>query len=207
MAEHKLLIASTNPGKLVEIGALLDDLPIQLLLPADLGIRLDVEETGSTYAQNAALKARAYCHASGLVTLADDSGLEVEALDGAPGLHSARYVPRPGASDADRRQLLLQNLAAGGAPRPWRARFVCCVALALPGGEIYFREGNVEGEISPQERGGGGFGYDPIFLLTTRGLTMAELPEGEKNRISHRGRAVARTRPLLQEIFGLPTQE
>jgi len=202
--EKTLLIASTNPGKLIEIGALLDDLPIRLVLPADIGIWLHVEETGSTYAENAALKAAAYCQASGLVTLADDSGLEVDALDGAPGLHSARYAPQPGATDADRRAHLLKNLSASGKPRPWTARFRCVVAVMVPGGEIAFREGSVEGEIATEERGSNGFGYDPVFFIPPLGQTMAELPEGMKNRLSHRGRAVSGARGLLMEIFDLP---
>lgn len=201
--EKTLLIASTNPGKLVEIGALLDDLPIRLALPADIGIRLRVEETGSTYAENAALKAAAYCQASGLVTLADDSGLEVDALDGEPGLHSARYAPQPGATDADRRARLLKNLHASGKPRPWTARFRCVVAVIVPGGEIAFREGSVQGEIATEERGSNGFGYDPVFFIPSLGQTMAELPDGMKNRLSHRGRAVSSARGLLMEIFGL----
>lgn len=201
--EKTLLIASTNPGKLVELGALLADLPIRLVLPADIGIRLHVEETGNTYSENAALKADAYCQASGLVTLADDSGLEVDALDGAPGLHSARYSPQPGATDADRRAYLLHNLQASGKPRPWTARFRCVVAVMVPGGEIQFREGAVEGEIAPQERGNNGFGYDPIFFIPPLGKTMAELPDGMKNRLSHRGRAVANARGLLMDIFGV----
>ena len=140
-----LLIATTNPGKLKEMRELLAGLPVKLVLPRDLGINLDVEETGSTYAENAALKARAFCDSSGLMTLADDSGLEVDALDGQPGLHSARYLPIPGASDADRRVYLLKNLA--GKPRPWTARFHCSVALAAPGRELQFAEGICAGEI------------------------------------------------------------
>lgn len=201
--DKTLLIASTNPGKLLEIDALLNDLPIRLVLPADVGIRLQVEETGSTYAENAALKATAYYQSSGLVTLADDSGLEVDALGGAPGLHSARYAAHMGASDADRRALLRQNLAASGAPRPWTARFRCVVAVAAPGRAMQFREGTVEGEIWPEERGFNGFGYDPIFYMPELGKTMAELPDGIKNTLSHRGRAVAQARAVLREIFGL----
>jgi XTP/dITP diphosphohydrolase len=198
-----LLIASSNPGKLREIGDLLLDLPLRLVLPADIGIHLEVEENGSTYAENAALKASAYFQASGLVTLADDSGLEVDVLGGAPGLHSARYSPKPGAKDADRRAHLLQNLHSGGFPRPWTARFRCTVAIAAPGVPLTFVEGRVDGEIWPEERGTGGFGYDPIFYLPDRGCTMAELPEGEKNHISHRGRAVEKARPFLKHIFGI----
>lgn len=191
---NQILIASTNPGKLREFGDILGDLPIRLLLPGDIGLRLEVEETGDTYAENAALKARAYVQASGLPTLADDSGLEVDALGGAPGLHSARYSPKPGASDADRRKLLLENLLAGGAPRPWTARFRCTVVLAIPGGKLELFDGTIEGEISPEERGSNGFGYDPLFYIPALGRTMAELPEVEKNRLSHRGRAAEKAR-------------
>ena len=190
--ERTILIASTNPGKLVELGALLNDLPLRLLLPADAGIRLHVEETGSTYAENAALKAAAYFQASGLVTLADDSGLD-----------SARFSPRPGASDADRRALLRQKLVETGSPRPWTARFRCVVTIAAPGRAMQFREGTIEGEIWPEERGSNGFGYDPLFYMPDLGQTMAELPDEMKNTLSHRGRAVAQARAVLIDIFGL----
>lgn len=195
-----LLIATTNPGKIVELQDLLEGLPLRLLLPADLDIRLDVAETGATYAENAALKARAYCAASGLLTLADDSGLEVLALDGAPGLHSARYSPRPGAKDADRRALLLQNLS--GLPQPWLARFRCVVAVAAPGQPLQFAEGECRGEILPEERGSNGFGYDPIFYLAGLGRTMAELTRAEKNTLSHRARAVQAALPILRKWTG-----
>jgi XTP/dITP diphosphohydrolase len=191
-----LLIATTNPGKIVEIQDLLEDLPFHLLLPADLGIRLEVAETGGTYAENAALKAVAYCAASGILTLADDSGLEVAALDGAPGLHSARYSPQPGAKDADRRALLLKNLA--GKPQPWLARFVCAVVIAAPGQPLQLAEGECRGEILPEERGDNGFGYDPIFYLVGLGRTMAELTRSEKNTLSHRARAVQAALPVLR---------
>ncbi len=192
----KILLASTNPGKILEIQDLLPD--IELLLPQNLGIDLVVEENGQTYAENAALKARAYCQASGLPALADDSGLEVDCLDGAPGLHSARYAARPGAGDADRRALLLRNLA--GCPRPWLAHFHCTVAIAVPGGQVFFADGDCPGEIIPEERGNNGFGYDPIFLLAELGLTMAELSRAQKNQLSHRARAVKAALPLIKKI-------
>ncbi len=195
-----LLIATTNPGKIVEIQDLLEGLPFRLLLPADLGIRLEVEETGETYAENAALKAVAYCAASGILTLADDSGLEVAALGGAPGLHSARYSPQPGAKDADRRALLLRNLT--GKPQPWLACFVCAVAIAAPGEPLQFAEGECRGEILPEERGSNGFGYDPIFYLAGLGRTMAELSRAEKNTLSHRARAVHAALPVLKGFLG-----
>ena len=195
-----LLIASTNPGKLREIQAILPSgVPFQLALPADLGIKLDVKETGSTYAENAALKAVAYRQASGLVTLADDSGIEVDAPGGAPGLYSARYAPIENATDADRRRHMLQNLR--GIPRPWPARFHCTVAVAALDGQVYFADGQVEGEVISEERGENGFGYDPIFYLAGYGKTMAELPSDEKNRISHRARAVQAALPVLLKLF------
>jgi len=164
-----------------------------------LGLMLKVEEDGQTYAENAAKKARAYCAASGLPCLADDSGLEVDALNGAPGLYSARYAAKPGASDADRRAFLLENLR--GKPRPWLARFRATVAMLAPGGELAFAEGRCEGEIIPTERGQGGFGYDPIFFLPELDKTMAELPAETKNRFSHRARAVEAALPVLQKLF------
>ncbi len=196
-----LLIASSNPGKLTEIQDLIGDLRthLKLLLPRDLGLNLDVLEDGETYAENAALKARAYYQASGLLTLADDSGLEVAALDGKPGLHSARYAPQPGATDADRRAYLLKNLA--GLPRPWAARFCCTVAIAAPDGSLHFSEGICPGEIIPEERGTNGFGYDPIFLIPELGKTMAELSMAQKNQLSHRARAVRGAVPLLASLL------
>ncbi len=193
----KLLLASTNPGKLLEIQDLLPG--FELLLPQALGLDLEVEETGHTYAENAGLKARAYCQVSGLPALADDSGLEVDCLDGAPGLHSARYAGRHDASDADRRALLLRNL--DGCPQPWQAHFHCTVAVAIPGGQIFFADGDCPGEIIPEERGSNGFGYDPIFLLPELGLTMAELSRDQKNQLSHRARAVKAALPIIKKII------
>lgn len=191
----KILVATGNPGKLVEIQALLDEPSLTLLTPAMLGLGLEVEETGATYAENAALKALAYAQAAGLLTLADDSGLEVAALGGLPGIRSARFSAKPGATDADRRAYLLERLQ--GQPRPWRAHFHCTVALATPAGELRFAEGQCPGEIIPEERGQNGFGYDPIFLLPELGRTMAELGMEEKNRLSHRARAIKAARPIL----------
>ena len=195
---NTLLIASTNKGKLREFQEILNDQTVAFHLPADLGISLHVVEDGVNYAENAAKKALAYAQASGLITLADDSGLEVEALGGAPGLYSARYAPWEGATDADRRRYLLENLQ--GKPRPWIARFHCTVAIATPDGQVLFTEGNCPGEIIPEERGTGGFGYDPIFFIPDRGLTMAELPAEEKNKISHRGLAVRAAAPLIEQL-------
>lgn len=194
-----LLIASGNVGKFEEIQAILEEIPVNLVLPSRMGLSLDVVEDGQTYAENAARKASAYAQAAKMITLADDSGLEVDALGGEPGLHSARYAPGPNATDADRRRLLVQNLV--GKPRPWTARFRCTVAIATPSGELYFAEGNCLGEILPEERGKRGFGYDPIFYIPDLGKTMSELTLAEKNRISHRARAVLAAVPILQELL------
>ena len=194
-----LLIASSNPGKLKEIQFILSDLSVKLVLPADIGIHLDVVEDGDTYLANATKKALAYCQASGLPTLADDSGLAVDALNGDPGLHSARYSPKPGATDADRRLYLLEQLT--GFTRPWPAHFHCTVVIATPEGQQFQHTGNCYGEIIPEERGINGFGYDPIFFMHETGKTMAELEDDHKNRISHRALAIQAARPTLERLF------
>jgi XTP/dITP diphosphohydrolase len=195
-----LLIATHNTGKQREMRALLAEIAPQLCVPADLGLALEVPENGWTYAENALRKALAFGQASGLPSLADDSGLEVDALGGEPGVRSARYAPISGATDADRRHYLLGRLS--GKPRPWKAHFHCTLALAMPAGEVYFFEGNCPGEIIPEERGSGGFGYDPIFWLPEAGKTLAELSVEEKNRISHRARAVQAALPTLRKLLG-----
>ncbi|GAB1469265.1 XTP/dITP diphosphatase [Chloroflexota bacterium] len=195
----KLLIATNNKGKVLEFQELLAGSGIEFVTPAQLNLQLDVEEDGANYQENAGKKAIAFAQASGLISLADDSGLEVEVLGGAPGLYSARYSPKPGAKDKDRRDLLLSNL--NDKPRPWKAHFHATLAIASPAGEVEFSEGNCFGEIIPEERGTGGFGYDPIFLLTEQGLTMAELDMNQKNRLSHRARAAAAAMPILKRIF------
>jgi XTP/dITP diphosphohydrolase len=194
----KLLIATHNPGKLREYTDLLAGLPLELLTPGDLGLHLDVVESGDTYADNARLKAVAYAGASGLLTLADDSGLEVDALDGAPGVRSARYAL---GDDADRVTALLRALAQAGVPQEARtARFCCVIVLAAPDGRTWHAEGTCAGHILDTPRGSGGFGYDPVFYLPDHGCTMAELPAREKNRISHRARAAQAMRATLMGI-------
>ncbi len=182
--KQRLVIASTNPGKVAEYRELLDSPWIELD-----GLDADVEETGDTYAANAVLKARAAAALTGLPAIADDSGLEVEALGGEPGLHSRRLA----SSLARRNPARWARLR--DVPRPWRARFVCVLALATPDGEVETFRGEVEGELLPATRGEGGFGYDPIFLVPELGQTFAEMGRAEKHRWSHRGRAVQR---LLQ---------
>jgi XTP/dITP diphosphohydrolase len=192
----KLLVATNNPGKLKEYADLLDGLPAALTTPAQEVLSMEVKESGTTFAENAILKARAYAEASGLLTLADDSGLEVDALGGAPGVRSARYAGE-GASDADRYRLLLRHLA--DVPEKERtARFRCVVAIATPGGDVHTAEGRCEGLIGFEPRGTHGFGYDPVFYMPDRGQTMAELPAEVKNRISHRARAIQAALPILQ---------
>jgi XTP/dITP diphosphohydrolase len=196
---QKLLIATNNRGKTKEFQALLSGLDVELVTPKDIGLELDVHEDGQTYEENAGKKAVAFSKASGLLSLADDSGLEVDALDGAPGLYSARYHPKPGATDADRRAYMLENLS--GKPRPWTAHFHATVAIGLPDGQVLFADGNCYGEIIPEERGNNGFGYDPIFFIPEIGKTMAELSMDEKNRLSHRALAVKNALPILQKAL------
>ena len=197
----KLLLATNNQGKLAELRSLLNGLDLELVTPVDLGLNLQIKETGESYQENAILKAAGFAKASNLWSLADDTGLEVEALDGAPGLYSARYAPQPGATDGDRRLVLLHNLEEK--PRPWKAVFRCVVALCSPEGSIITKDGACPGEIIPDERGEGGFGYDPIFLLEVLQLTMAELSLVDKNNLSHRSRAVWKMLPSLKELSSL----
>ncbi len=196
---NKLLIATNNKGKVKELQDLLKDMGFELVTPADINLKFDVVEDGKTYVENATKKAIAFARSSGLISLADDSGLEVDALDGAPGLHSARYHPKPGANDADRRAYMLENLR--GKPRPWTAHFHATIAIAIPERDVHIVEGNCYGEIIPEERGTGGFGYDPIFLLPDLNKTMAELEMEEKNSLSHRAKAVINAIPVLQKLF------
>jgi XTP/dITP diphosphohydrolase len=189
---RRLLVATTNPGKQAEFRRLLAHLPADVVTPEEVGLALEVDEPHDTYAENATTKALAYAEASGLLSLADDSGIEVAALDGGPGVRSARWG---GGRNAER------ILEAVGDADDRRARMVCVVAVADPdehGPLIETFEGVVEGEVAREARGTGGFGYDPIFLLPS-GVTTAELADAAKDRLSHRGRAVARaTRRLLE---------
>src|SRR5512142_381605 len=199
----KLLIATHNRGKLREYGELLAGLPFELFTLDDVGIAEDVDETGTTFFENAKLKAEAYARQSGLLTLADDSGLEVDALGGEPGVYSKRYAGE-GSSDADRINFLLLKMK--DVPAEARhARFRCAVAIATPQGQLWETDGAVEGELLFVPRGTNGFGYDPIFFFPKLGLTMAELPMEEKNKISHRARAAERAKQILENVI-LPWQ-
>jgi XTP/dITP diphosphohydrolase len=198
-----LMIATQNPGKRREfrelLAAVVAQTGAQLLVPGQRGPAIDVAETGTSYAENASLKAVALAQVSGVVALSDDSGVEVAALGGAPGLYSARFAG-PGASDADRRRKLLHELSQVPPPRP--ARFVCAIAVGLPGGGVRLFEGECWGEIALAESGQGGFGYDPVFFVPEYGATMAALPPAVKNTISHRARAVQAATPYLLDLLG-----
>jgi XTP/dITP diphosphohydrolase len=195
---NKLLLATNNQGKIQEFRALFQDIAYELTTPSDIQLKLEVEESGATYAANAQLKARAFCEASGLLTLADDSGLEVDALNGEPGIRSARYAG-PAAADVNKVEYLLSRLK--GVPEEKRsARFRCVIAIAKPGGQVLFCGGKCEGRISFAPRGLQGFGYDPVFYFPEMGKTMAELPEEIKNQISHRGLAAQAAVVLLRNL-------
>jgi XTP/dITP diphosphohydrolase len=200
MGLPKLLLATRNPGKIREYRELLRDVPFTIATLEEEGVQLEVKEEGGSFEENASLKARAYASASGLLTLADDSGIEVEALGGGPGPLSARYAG-PHASDEERLALLLRALEGV----PWerrRARFRCVIAIATPQGEVRTVEGIREGVVAFEPRGENGFGYDPIFYLPELGKTMAQLPLEEKNRLSHRAEAARKAAQLLREMKG-----
>jgi XTP/dITP diphosphohydrolase len=180
----RLVIASGNAGKLREYRDLLADAGVALI-----AFDTEIDEVGETYQENAALKAEAALSKSGLPSLGDDSGVELEALDGFPGIKSARLGP----TQKERTAALLGRLE--GVPRPWKARFVCVIALARPGQETRFFEGECRGEIVPEWRGEAGFGYDPIFLVPGTGKTFGEMPPEEKRKYSHRAAAA---RALLE---------
>ncbi len=191
----KLLLATQNRGKAREYRHLLAGIPYEIVTLPEAGIAADVEETGATFEENAVLKATTLAAASGRLTLADDSGLEVDALGGAPGVNSARFAG-PGASDAERINLLLKKLK--DVPEAARtARFRCVIAIAAPDGRVELGSGECRGFITKEPRGTHGFGYDPVFYVPELGKTMAELTPREKNKISHRARAAARAKELL----------
>jgi XTP/dITP diphosphohydrolase len=194
----RLLVATNNPGKLAEYRELLAGLPAELTYLPDVGLNFAVTETGATFEENAILKARAYAAASGRLTLADDSGLEVDALNGEPGVRSARYAG-PHTNDVANYRLLLHRLAGV----PWErrgARFRCVIAIATPDGTVRTSEGECPGVIGFEPRGSYGFGYDPVFYMPEFHLTMAELPVEVKNQVSHRARAALKAREVLQQL-------
>lgn len=196
----ELLLATGNPGKAAEYQRLLDDhLPgTRIRLPADLGLDLEVDEDGDSFEANARLKVAAFAALAALPVLADDSGLEVAALDGFPGIHSARWS---GPTDRDRNRALLARMA-GRPPAERAARFVCVVVYRDPSGREWVGRGTLEGRLLEAPRGAGGFGYDPLFFVPALGRTLAEIPRATKNRISHRATALAALAAQLRD--GLP---
>jgi XTP/dITP diphosphohydrolase len=201
MADRRqVVVATTNPHKIQEFRAIFTGLPLELVNPAELGVVVELEETGTTFAENAVLKALAHAEATGLLALADDSGLEIDALGGEPGVYSARWAgvetPYP-----ERFRILEQRLA--GVPEEERtARYRCAIAIAEPAprGLYDVVEGTLEGRIAHEPRGSGGFGYDPIFLVPELGRTVGELAPEEKHQISHRARAAALARVALMRL-------
>jgi XTP/dITP diphosphohydrolase len=202
---RSLLLATTNRHKLQEYRAIFSDLPFQLLSLEDIRLDMDVEETGTTFQENADLKALAYARASGLLSLADDSGLAIDALGGAPGVYSARFIT-PETSYEERFRVILQRLQ--GLPMEQRsARFCCVITLAEPSGYHRSVQGALEGVIAEAPRGEHGFGYDPIFLVPELGKTTAELSSEQKNSISHRGRAAHLACELLENWPPSPSSQ
>ncbi len=203
---RRLVIATTNPHKVEEFRGLLAGLPFELISLSDVGIAADVEETGTTFAENAIIKAVAYAELAGMLALADDSGLEIDAMDGAPGVYSARWAG-PEVTYAARNRMLVDRLA--GLPDERRgARYRCAIAVAEPPprGLVGVVEGTLEGRIAEAPAGYGGFGYDPIFFVPEEGRTVGQMSAEEKSRISHRARAALAARPLLERLAGEPQE-
>lgn len=194
----RLLLATGNKHKLDELKSLFQGLPYELVSPSEMGIHINVDETGDSFEKNASLKAVAFAASSHILSLADDSGLEIDALGGEPGVLSARYAGA-NATDAERTEFLLSRLK--GVPEGKRqAKFRCVIAIATPEDNIHLFSGECRGIIMFKPSGGGGFGYDPIFYLPQIGKTMAELSQREKNNISHRGQAAAKARFFLLNL-------
>ena len=194
----KVVLASKNPHKLVEIDAITRKLGIELILQSELGVDIDVEETGTTFEENSLIKAEAVMKATGLPAMADDSGIAVDALNGAPGVYSARYGGDPSLSDHDRKMLLLKNTehVPDGSRQ---AQFVCVITMVTPDGEVIQARGEIHGELTREPRGENGFGYDPIFYYPPAGMTTAEMSSEEKHKVSHRGNALKVFYDMLKE--------
>ena len=194
----KVVLASKNKHKWEEIRKITEKLDIQLVMESELGVDIDVEETGTTFEENSLLKARAVMEATGLPALADDSGIAVDALNGEPGIYSARYGFDDSLDDWGRLQLLLNNME--NVPDDQRqAKFVCVISMVTPEGDVIQARGEVHGTILRSPAGEGGFGYDPIFYYPPFGKTLAEVSAEEKNQVSHRARALNRFYDKLKE--------
>ena len=195
---RRLIFATGNEHKMVEIREILGELPVEILSMKDIGIKADIVENGNTFEENALIKAKEVCKLAGEMVLADDSGLEIDYLNGEPGIYSARYMGED-TSYRIKNQNLIDRLE--GVPDEKRtARFVCAIAAAFPDGRSFVVRGTIEGIIGYEERGTNGFGYDPIFYLPERGVSTAEIPPEEKNSISHRGNALRKMKELLERI-------
>ena len=194
----KYVLATHNPGKLKEMGAILARFGVEVVSPKDLGLTVDVEETGTTFAENAMLKAKAICAAAQLPAIADDSGLCVDALNGGPGVYSARYGGE-GLDDKGRYMLLLNNMR-GQTTRA--AHFTCSIACAFPNGDTLTAEGRCDGTIAFAPMGEGGFGYDPVFFVPEKAKTFGQLTAEEKSTISHRGKALKSFAEKLETYLG-----
>ena len=193
----KMVLASKNPKKMKEMNEILSGMGVEVCLQSDVGIDIDVEETGTTFEENSLLKAKAVMEASGLPAIADDSGLCVDALNGAPGVYSARYGG-DGLDDTGRYRLLLANMPRGAART---AKFVSVITCCFPGGEVLTARGECPGTIAFAPMGEGGFGYDPVFFLPKLKKTFAQLSPEEKNAISHRGKALESFQAKLEEYL------
>ena len=191
----KIVFATTNEGKVKEIKEILKDFPIEVVSMKEMGISAEIEENGATFEENSLIKARALVKLTGLPALADDSGLEVDYLNGEPGIYSARYLGRD--TDYDYKNNYIIDKLSGAKGEERSARFVCVISLVLPDGREFVERGVVEGLIGYEQKGENGFGYDPIFYLPEYGKTSAELPPEEKNRISHRGKALTAMKKLI----------
>ena len=200
MKNHRIIFATSNEGKMKEVRMILADLGLEILSMKEAGILADIVEDGKTFEENACIKAGQIQKLAGGIVLADDSGLEVDYLDGAPGIYSARYMGEDTSYDI-KNQAIIDKLAdAKGEERS--ARFVCAIAAALPDGRLLTTRGTIEGQIGYEIVGDGGFGYDPIFYLPERGMTTAQLSPEEKNQISHRGKALEAAKEFLRERYG-----
>lgn len=197
----KIIFATGNEGKMKEIRLLLEDLGIRILSLKEAGIHLEIQENGTTFEENAVIKARAVMEETGTLVLADDSGLEIDYLNGEPGVYSARYLGED-TSYRIKNQNLIDRLR--GVPEEKRtARFVCVIAAVFPDGRILTTRGTIEGIIGYEERGDGGFGYDPIFWLPEYGCSTAELSMEKKNELSHRGKALSAMKKELRKALGV----
>lgn len=193
---RRLIFATGNEHKMIEIREILGELPVEILSMKEAGIEADIVENGNTFEENALIKAKEVCKLAGEMVLADDSGLEIDYLNGEPGIYSARYMGED-TSYRIKNQNLIDRLE--GVPDEKRtARFVCAIAAAFPDGRSFGVRGTIEGIIGYEERGVNGFGYDPIFYLPERGVSTAEIPPEEKNSISHRGNALRKMKELLE---------